>query len=528
MIQQNLYIFIRETEEWMKPSEDLFELIHSMSQAERKFFRQGTKRYAPDNPDKKYLLLYQAILGQTQYDELALKTSLQATISEGNFASWKRHLLEMVEHAIREYHAGKDQSERTHELIRESELLMRRGMWQRSRKKLDESKALAIKQEDFLSQIRINELERRLSIEFERKELTNTIQRLLKEWQRLEIQLQEEHAYVALFDQISTLMRSKFNPHDPSVAEQIQPYLAHPLLQPTAKPNTFRAQRMHHQARAFLFHLAKRNADEYAEYLVLLALWDSRPDFARSHPRLHKLALTNFLQSATKLDRLEEFPRILALMAAIPPENTNEAAEDFQTIELNHLLYHHNRYQLEEAIALFPRIEAGLKTYAVKINHARWLSFRMNMALIYFWAEKHADARRQIDLILDHPKSEHRLDVQALARLWEPILLFELLGADVAGDRLHALREWFRSKKMLLPFEKLVLSHFQALVNAKKAGLAATFQAFATALKTHRQTHGHANGIDEITVWAESRAQGIQMPVVLLRRKQSDDSASPT
>jgi hypothetical protein len=506
----------------MKPSEDLFDLIHSMTHAERKFFKQMAKRYGAEssaNASKKYLQFYQAILEQATYDEAALKVKLQDVIAAGNFASWKRHLMEMLEHAIREYHAGKDHAARIHELLRESELLIRRGMWLRSRKKLADCKQLAVQHEDLLSQLRVNEMERRLMLEFNDKDMKTSLAAKIEEWREIATAMQEEQDYVMLFDEVSVLVRSKYNPNDPAVAAETQPYLDHPLLQEGLEPCTFRAARSYYQTRAFLFHLSRQGEAEFAAYQALIAHWDSRPDLAKAHPRLHKLALTNFLQCATKLERLDAFPATLARMAAIPPENTNEAAEDFQTIELNRLLYHYNRHALDAAMVLFPAIEAGLTTYAQKINHARWLSFRINMTLIYFLAERFTYAQRQIDLILDHPKSEHRLDVQALARLWEPILLVARGDQERADTRLHALREWFRTKALVTDFERLVFSHLQAIISSPTGETSTAYQAFAQALQHHRATQGHANGLDELHIWAEARAIGIPMPEFIRRRK---------
>lgn len=505
----------------MKPTKDLFDLIHSLSPAEHKLFVQQAKLYGEVKDDKKYQLLYEAIRQQEHYDEAALKDKLKEVILPQNFASWKRHLTEKLEGVMRECHAGKDDHTRMHELLRLSELYMQRGMWLRARKILGECKELATQQEALPLLLLINEQERRLAIEFKRRDLQAEIKALSNTWQALSAQLQQEQEYVLAFDQAAALMRTIFRPTEEQVQALVLPLLQSACFAINAQPPTFRAKRMHHQGRAYLLHLSEQAQAEYDEYQCLLSLWERHPFHQSSQPRIYKITLANALHAATKIERWDDFPGGLARMERILPGNRNEEAEDFQTIGLMRLLYHYNTQQWELARQFFPVIEAGLKAFQGKVNPARWLSFKINMLQFDFLCEQPQAAWRQLEDILRMPPTDHRPDLQVLARIWEPILLWELHGPELSASRLHALHEWLRSKKLLQHFEKLVLSHLHALTNSNEEKLPASFQAFAQALQAHRATHGHANGLDELLIWAESRARGITMPAWLLMRRKA-------
>jgi hypothetical protein len=114
----------------MKPSEDLFDLIQSMSPAERRHFKLNAKRYSAVEQEKRYVLMFNAIASQETYDENALRQMLSHEIPKKSFTSWKRHLLDYVEATIREFHAGKHGTEVVYEKLRDADLMYRRGLWQ--------------------------------------------------------------------------------------------------------------------------------------------------------------------------------------------------------------------------------------------------------------------------------------------------------------------------------------------------------------------------------------------------------------
>jgi hypothetical protein len=513
----------------MKPTKDLFDLIHSLSPSEHKLFVQQAKRYGEDREHKKYQQLYDAIRQQEQYDEDALRAKLQKTISPKSFASWKRHLTEKLERVMLESHAGEDDHTRMHELLRHSELYLRRGMWSRSRKILGECKKLATAQEALALLLLINEQERRLAIEFKASSLQAEIAALSTEWSHLAQRLHAEQAYVLTFDRVAALMRTTFHPTDAQIEQEVLPLLDTPSFSDLAQPPTFRAKRMHHQGRAYLFHLSRQQQAEYDEYQRLIPFWEAHPAQQVSQARVYKITLANALHAAAKIERWEDFPAVLARMECIQPGNRNEEAEDFQTIGLMRLLFYYNTQQWELARQFFPVIEAGFKTYQGKVNPARWLSFKANMLLIDFLCEHPKNAKKHLEDILRMPKTDHRTDLQVLARIWEPILLFDQNDAERAASRLHALREWLRSKKLYMPFEHLVTTQLQTLTNTSLEELPSIFHDFSQALGQYKADHGYANGLDEMHIWATARANRLSMPEWIRRRKQEKQgSASAT
>ncbi|HEX2900022.1 MAG TPA: hypothetical protein VHS96_09915, partial [Bacteroidia bacterium] len=75
----------------MKNSEFLFELVHSLSKADKDNFMRHV-RVRGKRSDLKYVQLYRAIEGQKTYNEVALKDAFDFA----NFSEAKNHLSQLL------------------------------------------------------------------------------------------------------------------------------------------------------------------------------------------------------------------------------------------------------------------------------------------------------------------------------------------------------------------------------------------------------------------------------------------------
>jgi hypothetical protein len=76
----------------MRSSDDLFRLIQGLTKNEKGYF----KKYCTGNSGSKYILLFDAIARQDEYDEAAIKKKLKDPVLVKNFASEKNYLYHLV------------------------------------------------------------------------------------------------------------------------------------------------------------------------------------------------------------------------------------------------------------------------------------------------------------------------------------------------------------------------------------------------------------------------------------------------
>ncbi|MEJ2257087.1 MAG: hypothetical protein P8X98_08775 [Woeseiaceae bacterium] len=107
-------------------SNALFELIHSLKPAEKRYFTLWASRNGTS--DKKFLQLFDAMCKQDNYDESALLEEIPE-ISERQISNMKAHLYQRILQAIRQYSQSHNTEIQLREMIDPVQLLFNRGLY---------------------------------------------------------------------------------------------------------------------------------------------------------------------------------------------------------------------------------------------------------------------------------------------------------------------------------------------------------------------------------------------------------------
>lgn len=86
----------------MKKSQQLYELIHSMSKSEKRYFKVNSAKERSI-----YVQLFDVIIGQIAYDSIALKTCLEKAGIKSSLARVQYHLYQLVLKSLGDYQATK-------------------------------------------------------------------------------------------------------------------------------------------------------------------------------------------------------------------------------------------------------------------------------------------------------------------------------------------------------------------------------------------------------------------------------------
>src|SRR5688572_33072384 len=117
----------------MKRPQDLFDLIKSLTPAEKGYF----KKFVAKGDGKKYLKLFDAINAQKEYDEEKLKKKFKKELS--NLSAAKHYLFEMVLDATRAFQLNNSYSSQILRLTDQADLLYKRGLHEAARNKYAEA-----------------------------------------------------------------------------------------------------------------------------------------------------------------------------------------------------------------------------------------------------------------------------------------------------------------------------------------------------------------------------------------------------
>ncbi|MGV6862373.1 MAG: hypothetical protein ACWA41_11415, partial [Putridiphycobacter sp.] len=130
----------------MKPSNELFDLISSLSKSEKRFFKLNSSL---QSGEKNYLKLFDYIEKHSTYDEAALKKHFQYEKFIKHLPSEKNHLYKLILKSLRAYYADHSIKSQLKQEIKNVEILYQKALYKECNKFLKRAKKVAIEYEKF-------------------------------------------------------------------------------------------------------------------------------------------------------------------------------------------------------------------------------------------------------------------------------------------------------------------------------------------------------------------------------------------
>jgi len=145
----------------MKSNELLFELIHSLTKAEKRFIKLNAKFH---KGDKVYLSLFDAIAKQKTYNEVELIDAFSGYKFSNQFSVAKNYLQNFILKQLRQFHANHKASIECKNLMIDIELLHLKGQYILAQKLVNKTRKIAELQEMFLVLEELDSWEESISI----------------------------------------------------------------------------------------------------------------------------------------------------------------------------------------------------------------------------------------------------------------------------------------------------------------------------------------------------------------------------
>ena len=499
----------------MEASEDLHELIHSMSRSEKRYFklyaqqRPGGKRGEKAN-DKNYLQLFNAIDAQDEFDQNALLALFAGTTIARYFSAEKRQLYFLILDALRAYRKGQGIQRKIREQLDAYYILKEKGLNHQALKCLRRAKKIAEKYEQLFAHLEILEQERKLDLAMKLRDRETALQSKIEAQETVVAQVRHFFNYLNLYHQCFFLERA----HESKLgAAQVQAldamYAQFPA--PDSLDNVpKRALSSWHFASAAYHKFKRDNAAALAHYSAMVDLWNAHPEMQEAEPLRFKLMLSNYLAFSFHQGRLDLFPPILERLRQQPPSNFEDEAEIFQNAHFFELVYYLNTGQFDRGVALVPEIEAGIQTFGRKINKARQLAFFHNIAILYWIAGLPSQALKWTHRIIFNVVSEHRQDLQRFARSLQLILHFDLRNFDLLEYQIRSVRRYFQQQGGPQSFESHLVRYLKQALKLPEPHAPGPPQTFFRDMLTEDKAqpgYKPGTGFAEVELWLKSRME---------------------
>lgn len=449
----------------MKPSNELFDLIKSLSKSEKRFFKLSSSL---QSGSKNYLKIFDAVDKQKTYDEESIKNQFRKETFIKHFPSEKNHLYKLILKSLRSYHADNSISSILKQELKNVEILYKKALFRECNKFLSRAKKLAREHEKFYYLFECITWEKTLLEEaYESGKFDKDLDALVHEEEQVIAQLRNLAEYQMLYSKINYVFRRNGFARNERQKRTVAEVAEHPLIKGKNTALSNRAATICYYNQG-LCHVTNRQHDmAFKKFLRVKEILDNNPTIRQDLGNRYVRTLSHLMYSYLDNNDYKQALEMVKVMRALPKE-TGFESEDvnvhiFTSTYNAELIIRDRMGEYDKAIALVDDIEQYLEAYGEKVNKEQEIVFYYNIAYVYFGAGKYRDSLRWINKLLNDNEQQLRQDLYGFARIFNLIIHFELGNNDLLEYLIKSTGRYLNKRKKDYHSEGVILKYMKKL-----------------------------------------------------------------
>lgn len=493
-----------------KPKDELFALIKSLSQNEKRYVKMFS---AHGNSDLLYLQLFDAMEAEDFYDEKGFVQKHAGKPFIRNLAPVKRFLKLSILRAMRSYHEERYLRQEVQAHLQNFHFLYEKGLYTSAQKQLNSAKKKATEGELNLLLLEINQQENGLLIELSDKasKLPDKIASLQREQkvvlERLQLNYLFSNTYYKLFVEYR-------RGHSKALIELIEPRLLELdseslLVDPELK--SFESQLSVLNIKAFVAEDNKQFNEAKLVYSRILQLFRTYNRDHGEHLSRYLRAINNYLNHCHQTQDYSEYEDLLSLLRNLLKtcKIPDQKGEILQALCLFEGVFYLNTHQWNLAKGIPIKVRTLFEQYGQKVNKSREITLAFNCMIIWFIHEKWDKMKPWMEHLQQADKTGFRKNATHAAKVLELVYHYERHNHELIPYIKRSLE-----RKIQFPIHKDLLKRLYKINNApileRSQGMRELAHFLQSSLSSPT-TGMPLAGLSEMYFWAQARARGISI-----------------
>jgi hypothetical protein len=430
----------------MSKKGNLFLLIKSLSKSEKRYF----KLYASGNDDANYLQLFDAIDAQEEFDEKVLKDQFRGKAFIRQLHVAKIYLSDMILKSLRNYYANESVTSQVLDLIRDTEILYRKELYDASWLKIEKAEKLAVKFEKITLFMEILAWKKKLAVVIQSG--GTAIHKILD-------------IEKSAIDKLDELNQYWFKTYNLFEAVKKRSFLKELALQ---KTSTLQSVTLHKHLLYSYYFMNGETSKAEKEITLLIRALEDHPERIGEDPGSYVTALGNKIGLLLYQKKWDETEKMIKNMRDVPSKYKLTSKNQFtvrlwlRIFNLELEVYRDTR-QLAKGVQLISEAEHYLVMHKKIIPDNYRIMLYYQFACIYFLDTNYSRSLYWINAIVNYNFGEIRNELQCYARIMNLMVHFELQNILVLRYAVDSCRRFFKKKKYIHPFGQKTLLMFSRL-----------------------------------------------------------------
>ncbi len=444
-------------------SDHLFQLIRSLSGAEKRYFRSFALK-GSDNENSVYLQLFDAIEQQKAYNEKAILRR-RKKIRPAQLSNLKKYLYDLLLQSLRNYHAGRSVDIRLRAILDSLEVLYDKRLSEQCFRLLEKAKRLAHKYEKNSLMIDILFWEEKVAgmgLSSDNRATNST----LPIYDTMDIaidRMKSTTRYARIFRSVLETFRKegilREGKKDPALKKMIQKV----TLKGEESLLSFH-DRFYYYSIHSIYHLVRASWPAHYKFQKkVVELIESHPEQIEDSLLTYLSSLNSHLICCEFTGRHDELMETFAKVRAITTMKKVSLTENVVVRILacyNSMMHFYTQSgEFEKGVSLFSEIEDNFEPEKLKLNTSLEMSTYYTLAYTFFGVKDYRTSLHWLNKIINTPYPEGiRDDIQGFARIFNLIVHYELGNKDVLEYIVRSTYRFLYKRKRLYRIESLVLN----------------------------------------------------------------------
>jgi len=498
----------------MKPSNELFLLVKSMSKSEKRFFKMFS---AIQSGEKNYLKVFDFIEKQTEYDEEELKDHFADETFIKHLPSEKNHLYKTILKSLRSYFAEQSVASILKQEIRNIEILYNKALYKECRKFLKRAKRIAADYEKFYYWYELIAWERKLIEEaYEFGDFDADLNQLIEEEIEVIAKLRNLAEYQVLYSKINYIFRSGVFTKNSDERAAVDAIANNHLIKGKNTAISTRASSICYYIKGLCAATNRDYQDSYVFFNRTKEILDKNPKIKSDTGKRYLLTLFHLVKCYIDDRNFEMVQHILDEIQQLPSEKGFDSTDMRLRIFGIHMNEQLNLFNMtgdftKAKLFIDSSAEEG-SLYMDKISKEQELKLWFNSAYAFFGFGDYKQALRKINDILNDKETQLRQDLFGFARLLNLLIHFELENYEFLEYEVKSTKRFFAKIKRDYKIESFIVSYILKLAKCPhETDRAEVYQLMKSDLKELLTDNSERVVLEyfDLPAWVESKINGV-------------------
>lgn len=446
------------------PSEDLFNLIKSLTKSEKRYIKVHAGK-----KDLQYMKLLDAVAAQKKYDEAALKEAHASEIFVKNLPVHKRYLYQYILKMLARFQkAGVEENIR--EGLAFAKILWDKELGQQAFQLLQKNKKKAYEWSVFELMPDLFKLEKQILARWKPKSLaTNYLEDLYLEEKTCLERLHNINDYWflngQLFQQQVQIQKARTPEHQLFLLKIFEDE----KLQDFNLAKTLESKIYFLQANATYFFTIGEPKKAMDCNQQLLKLLDENPAFLQRQPERYFSTLHNYLIDCFQLKQFEDLRVGLKKLQSLAQMKSFQKIKNLEVrifrqrflLELNTCL---SSKTIQKGIELLPELKKGLEQFKKQIPKHDRVTFQYLAAYFLFQDQQFDAAQNWLLPIVQDTKEQSVKEIYTFSRILHLLIHFELQHFRLLESLIISTRRYLRNRRAIYETEQILFQFFQKML----------------------------------------------------------------